>query len=502
MGSCGLSGFPWRIRFKRDFAMSQALDPSASARKRLNIRISILLAAAGLMAVLTAATSPYSTACIALPTLAALAVFAVFSMVLHSWVGDNLLGELGFLYVGLILAYTIFPAFSFLVIDLSKASGWVWQNLSLLLPSPVELGTHLWRHVLFLFAVSLGYLLMRGRKSPQMATTQNTGDKDDRIVIFLFALVAICTLSTWLMSAPVHTYVDSYTRYDHLSTLPRKFVSLCARMQQGLYVSLITFLFINHKRYKLLIGPVILAMAVYDVVFSFGSRIEALFVLLMGICLYHYFIRPISLKKGLLACIAIVLLFSTIEVLRSNEFDLGKAQATTADRGFQPASEFGAVYFTSFHLYQERDQGALPPKEWPMFFNDFISLVTPNDFVRWSPQHWYAKAYFPDSVVPPETLGPIADSAIWGGEFDLLLRGLINGMFFAYLIRWFISRKGKWWAVAVYVFCYATCIMTLKYSVFYHLNPLLKTFLPTALFVEAYKKFLSRSSPSEASSAK
>lgn len=123
-----------------------------------------------------------------------------------------------------------------------------------------------------------------------------------------------------------------------------------------------------------------------------------------------------------------------------------------------------------------------------MFFNDFITLVTPNDFTDWNPQFWYAKAYFPDAVVPPETMGPIAESAIWGGEWDLLLRSLINGAFFAYIVRWFIRRRDKWWGIAVYVFCYATCILTLKYSVFHHLNPLFKTFLPTILLVEGFRR--------------
>ena len=53
---------------------------------------------------------------------------------------------------------------------------------------------------------------------------------------------------------------------------------------------------------------------------------------------------------------------------------------------------------------------------------------------------WYAKNYFPNSTVAPFTLGPIADSAIWGGEIDLFFRGLINGILFALLIKWFIKN--------------------------------------------------------------
>jgi hypothetical protein len=69
---------------------------------------------------------------------------------------------------------------------------------------------------------------------------------------------------------------------------------------------------------------------------------------------------------------------------------------------------------------------------------------------------------------------------------------LINGAFFAYIVRWLITRKDKWWAVSVYVFCYATSVMTLKYSVFWHLNPLFKTFLPTVFLVIGIQMVLAR----------
>ena len=460
------------------------------SRKRRGLLLFILLTLVSLLGLGLAIVLPRDTAYILLPTLVAMLIFMLFLMILRSRVGDNLFGELGFLYMALALAYTLFPAFTFLIIDLDLASGWVWQNLTLLLPAPYELGLHLWRHVLFLFGVATGYLLCRGRKVPQVNTIKDPGKKDNRTIFFLIGIVIICIVCISMMSAPVNTYIDNYTRYDHLAWLPRKFVSLCNRMKQGLYVALIAFLFINFKKYKFTTYIIVAAMATYEVIFSYGSRIESLFVLLMAVCFYHYCVKPITLKKGLVACVAIAVLFSAVEIFRAYEFDVKATKSVVSARGLQPASEFGAVYFTGFHLYAERAKGTVPRKEWPMFFNDFISLVAPADFTRWHPQYWYARAYFPYDVVPPETMGPIAESAIWGGEFDLLLRSLINGAFFAFLVRWFITHRDKWWGIAVYAFCYATCIMTLKYSVFVQLAPLFKTFLPTIMMVEMFRKLI------------
>jgi hypothetical protein len=291
-----------------------------------------------------------------------------------------------------------------------------------------------------------------------------------------------------LMSAPVTTYVEHYTRFDHLSWWPRKFVSLVSRMKHGLFFALITLLFWNFKRYRWTTLVVVVSMAVYEIVNSYGSRIESLFVLLAALCLFHHLVERVSLKKALIAGLVVGALFSVVEVLRAFEFDLSQTGEVVSSSGFQPAAEFGAVFFTGFHLYSERANGTIPPTEWPMFFSDFISLVTPNDFVRWHPQYWYARYYYPNAVVPPETMGPIADSAIWGGEVDLLIRSLVNGALFAWLVRWFTRHRRTWWAVMVYAFCYATSVMTLKYSVFYHLNPLFKTFLPMVLVVEALRR--------------
>ncbi len=155
-----------------------------------------------------------------------------------------------------------------------------------------------------------------------------------------------------------------------------------------------------------------------------------------------------------------------------------------------PASEFGAVYFTGFHLYTERAAGSLPPREWPMLFSELVAIVPFIDHERWNPQYWYARNYFPNAVVPPETIGPIAESALWGGELDLLLRGLVNGVFFAFVTRWFLRREGRWWAMSIYAYSYATCIMTLKYSVFYLTVLLAKVLIPTLLVVALLRRLV------------
>lgn len=440
-----------------------------------------LVALVALLGVALKFAIPDETALYLLPTLTSIFVFGLFWVVLQRQLGENIFGELGFLYVGLIVAYTVVPAFAFMT-----ASFFQGGPLDQLLPEPGALRAQLWRQVLFEAGVAIGYLVMRGRGTWRAPTLVDLERRDRPTLVFVVLAIVIAVSAMTLLSAPVESYYDNYTRYDQLPWLAHKFVSLCIRMSLGLYCVLLVFLFRNYQKYKLVIPIVVLAICAHEIVYSFGARIEVLIVLIEAMILYHYTVKRISLKWGLLACAILIALFSAIEVVRMLD-DLSSARSAVEDAGLKPPSEFLAVFIPGFHLYAERAAGTLPPREWPMFFNDFISLFTFGDFTRWNPMDWYARNYFPQAQVAPFTLGPIADSAMWGGEADLLLRSLINGMFFAYIVRWFVRHGDRWWGLTVYVYCCATCILTLKYSVFLDLSLIEKNLLPVLMLVYAIR---------------
>lgn len=459
-------------------------------RERMFRHIALLIGLVGISIGGMAWFLPVEKMFILLPMVTSFLLFMVFSIVLWWQIGGGLFGEIGFAYMGLAVAYTVFPALTFILLDLNFTSGWVWEKLSLLLPAPYDLGVHLWRHVLFIFGVGAGYLLFRGRRTSSLDSSDKPSVHDRPLILFLFVMIGLCIFTVNLLSAPVATYIDHYTRFDHLPWLALRFLYVCLIFKTGGYFVLLTFLFYRYKQRKWTILLVVLLLCLYEISYSFGSRIETLSILLAVFCLYHYLVRPITIKMGLTAFFAIAMLFSVVELFRSTGFNSSNAKDVLSREGGTPASEFGAVYFTSYHLYGERNQGTLPPREWPMFFNDIIAVIPFADHTRWHPQFWYARHYFPDAVVPPQTMGPIADSAIWGGGVDLLFRSLFNGALFAYFVRWFQRRKDKWWAMVIYIYLYATCVMVLKYSVLFQLMPLLKILLPTLITVVLVRRWL------------
>ncbi len=120
-----------------------------------------------------------------------------------------------------------------------------------------------------------------------------------------------------------------------------------------------------------------------------------------------------------------------------------------------------------------------------MLINDLLAVVPFVDHETWNPMYWYARNYFPNAIVPPATVGPIAESAVWGGELDLAIRACLIGALYAGLMRWFLRRRTEWWALVIYSYLFATCVMTLKYSVLYQLAPLVRTLAPGLLLFSA-----------------
>jgi len=417
------------------------------------------------------------------PLLATGSIFIIFSYILKFRIRANLFGEIGFLYMALIAAYTILPAIKFLLMDFNFPLNFDGLNFAVLSPQPEELGIHFWRHALFLSGVGAGYLATRGGPLPSKIFNRKPEPNYGPVITVIIILMGCSVYATTLLSSPVSTYIEHYTRFDHLSWSLRRFVYLCLIFKTGSYFVLLALMFSQYRKYRMLIFIVVPVICLYEVFFSLGSRIVAFTILLAFLGFYHFRVASIDLKKATVVLTLLAIIFSGIGIIRASNYHLETAQTAAGENNIR-ASEFEAVYCTGFHLYAERVQEALPPRDWQMFFYEIVSLIPFIDHTKYHPQYWYARNYFPEAVVPPATMGVIADSAIWGGEFDLLVRSLINGALFAFLTRWFLRRQNKWWALTIYVYCYATCIMTIKYSVFYLLVPFLQVVLPTLLFTE------------------
>ena len=425
------------------------------------------------------------------PIFATIIFYFFYALLLKKVNGETLFCDLGFIYSSLLVLYTVIPGLV-LVYGLTKPGDPIAVMLDTMSITVADLSRHLWRHFLFLVCFSIGYYFFRGKEKFYSLEIKKSMHFS---IITLIVVIFICLFFLSVLSAPVETYYDNYTRYDHLAVPIRKIVSVLIRFKGGFYVILLSLLFLNYKKYKIYIFVSVVLICIYELLYSHGSRINIFIILLQVIFLYNYIVQVISVKNLITYALVLLAFFSIVEIIRLLDGSVENTKDVISDEGIKPPGELGALFITSFHLYSEREKGALPKRELSMFFYDLISPISFNSDTSLNPMYWYAKNYFPESIVPPFTIGPIAESAIWGGEIDLFFRGLINGAYFAFIVRWFMRRRDKWWGIATYAFLFSYSVITLKYSVFFYLTPVFKDLTPTLLLVAILIILFSKDQP-------
>lgn len=451
---------------------------------RIGLGLSALLTITSVgMAVLAVMLSPDQNA-VALPAIAILATYGGFTLVLFHRLKRPIFGELGFIFLGFTTAYSVIPALNFLVLDFKFPVDFDGLNFAVLDPRPAELGRHLWRHALFVFAVAAGYLLVRGSST---FTIRIKTPRADLLVLLSVSLLVLSVSLVGVLSAPVSNYYEHYTRFETLSAPARYAAYVALILKVTSYYLALVVMFSHYQRFKWVIPPFIACLVGYEMIYSFGSRIESLSILLAAVCMYHFFVRPIRLARGALYLAVLLVFFTITEFYRASEFNIEAAVDEFAQRGVKFAYEFGAVFYTSFHIYHERFFGSLPQPESLMLINDFFTAVPLYDHVRYNSQYWYAGIYFPDAVVPPQTMGPLADSGIWGGEIDLAVRGVLTGIAYGGIARWALRPDARWHHMLIYTFLFATSVIGIKYSVIYQISQMARVFLPVLLAYGLYR---------------
>lgn len=418
------------------------------------------------------------------PVIAAAAVFAVFSVVLVIAWHLNPLAEIGFVYLGIAMLYTVMPAAKFLSMHLDIPAGFNGLNFATLDWTPREMGKQFWRQVLLITGVAMGYLVLRGRPWLTQAKRYNLGPAGGRSLWALLVIVAGCIMAITIVTGGIGTYLEHYARLDSLSWLTRRLVYVLLAVKAGSYYVLLVWMFGWYRKYRARLLALVIAICVYEVVYSHGARIVAFFVIVAYIGLYNLQVRPISLRRAAAVLALLAFGFVSIETIRlAADGSLEEAVGAT----FTPtrASEFEAAFATGYHLYNERANARLPSPPALMGIYEFIAIVPFLDHTTSHPMYWYAREYFPDALAPPATMGIVAMTAVWGGEWNLVVQGLLNGFLYALVVRWFERRREKWWALSIYVFLYATCVMLLKFSLLYQLVLFVQTLGPALLVAAA-----------------
>ena len=351
-----------------------------------------------------------------------------------------------------------------------------------------DVSNQLRRHCFFLFSLGLGYLLVRGNKRIPIVNWAHTRDKLEEAspkFIFVICVGIIISLALLLLlSAPVESYSDHYTRYDHLNIGLQKSISVFLRISQGLYCLILIMLFRSYEKYGMLCYVFAASICAFELIYSMGARISVLYIIVLCFFLQVRYVSVPRLFKIVVAGIFFIMMFTAVELLRlNNSADVAEliAKATSL------AGEFEAVFYSAIHLFRVREFGYLPPVSGFTIIYDFIALIPFMDNFEFHPMSWYWVNFNYDGNVPNMTMGPIANSALIGGEVGLLLRGVLAGIFYGFVARYYAQLPGVTGTV-FYAYLYSTVIMMPKWTIFVQWQGLIKTIIPVLLVYFVIKK--------------
>ena len=349
--------------------------------------------------------------------------------------------------------------------------------------SNVEIMTHVSRLLLFQFLMVFFYFVFYDLHNTNL--TRDTLNNDLLVLSsskipslnlsFIIALTCIIILMS--LSASVETYYDHYTRYDHLSTPLRKVVSVLKRIYWGIIPIIIIQIVIRYRNNVNIIFLFIIFICASDLIISKGSRINTFIIVLQVLVVYNCVLKRVKLKKVLLLGFTFIVFMSFLEIYR-----IAVDGSDLSNFNIIPG-EFNSVFYPSIDLFKLRENETFINLNDLMIFKDLFFVIPFFNLTEADPMHWFWINYHPNAPVAPYTMGPIADSAFYGGWAGLIVRAFLLSLNIT-LIRLLLVRfRVTWVILTIYSFLVSVSILALKYSVLSYQEQFLKNLMPILIFI-------------------
>jgi hypothetical protein len=119
-----------------------------------------------------------------------------------------------------------------------------------------------------------------------------------------------------------------------------------------------------------------------------------------------------------------------------------------------------------------------------LYVSDFLMPVPQQllSFRKIEPSEWYLDVkHFNDQT--GYMFGAVAQSVIGFGLAELLLRGAVVGLLFAWARRWYAGRESRFLPTLAYLWLCVWSYYTFRASTFYLLSPIIYRLLPAVLLI-------------------
>jgi hypothetical protein len=155
-------------------------------------------------------------------------------------------------------------------------------------------------------------------------------------------------------------------------------------------------------------------------------------------------------------------------------------------------NEFSGLYATAYDVAQRHNDGRLSKVPWQLYLNDLLLMVPSQllPFEKVEPSEWYMDQIGLRDTGAGFMWSVISQAEVGFGIPELILRGAVLGILFAYLHRWYIRRSDSWIVTGFYVFMCLMSYYTFRATTFFFLVFIEYWFLGSLLFIYVLSMFL------------
>lgn len=373
-------------------------------------------------------------------------------------------------------------------------AGLQWTPLSylplyILNPGPVEVGRFFMRNVLYLASFTAAYLLFRGKAVIHSGRMRELRPASIAALVLIGS--ALYGYFAFLRSAYGVSYDPSYSDLSAATESAEALPQVIRQLSHNLFailflvkLALLVWLMSRWRDWRWRAVLIVwLTAEGFATVTKMGGRTWYVMLVMAAGLLYHRLVKPLRV----VVATAVVALLLTGALVYGVARDVGGGLETVAQAGSSPwatMNEFQALFGIAYELHDRKVAGTLGPVPWQIFANDAIMLVPKQllPFYKGDPCLGYAAA---DGSGFGCVLGVISNAVIGLDWLELFLRGLVLGVVFALLHRWYVRRQDGYWTTFFYLCLCLWSYYTFRGSTFYFLYYIVYRFVPLVIAVWA-----------------
>lgn len=416
----------------------------------------------------------------------------VLYLVLKLWDYDRTfpLFDAGIVCAVTTLIYTIIPLISYIGAGLVFIVG-NDSRLVLHQPTPFDLGTFHWRHVLYIFSFVIAYSLTRNGSPAGQRPVQIPWASTRQAIFILFFMGTLYVFSLQIFAgykiSPSYEEMRSAYASGTVVQLPLFFRQITHYITGMLLIFKLAMLIIVFSRFDNVKWRIFLYLwltaEIFISVSRMGQRSGIILLLLATGLLYHRIVRPLRFRSIILGSTLLLVFFFTFGVLRSANLDL----LSIPENIFSISNECQSLLGTAYDLHQRVNHQSLQVP-WQIHLSEFLALipqqVCPVDKIP--PGEWYLSLLGLRGSGVGYTFGVLSQSIVGLDWLGLALRGAMLGLLLAQVHKWYMRNSYSFFATLFYLWLCIKVYYTFRGSTFYLLPLIIYEVIPAILMIKLF----------------